>query len=173
RVHRQDFGPVFFGPGPGVAPTYRFDSATGAFGVLYVALSFAGALVETLLRNPRRKMVNEAEIASRSASVLRCQRDLRLVWLHGAGLQVLGLDNAISTGPYEPCGAWADALFAHPTVPDGLGFRSRHDPDCMLLAIFERPDLVFESESETPLLKCLGEVAGVLGGYGKSIAPAS
>ena len=101
-----------------------------------MALGLAGTLVETLLRNPRRKMVAHADIETRATSVLRCRRDLRVVRLHGAGLQILGLDNSISTGPYEPCGAWADALWAHPEAPDGLAFRSRHDPDEILLCDF-------------------------------------
>jgi hypothetical protein len=170
RVHRTTDGPIFFGPGRGAPPSYRFDSASGAFGVLYIALDFTGALVETLLRNPRRRMVAEAAIELRSASVLRCPRELRLVRLHGAGLQSLGLDNAISTGPHEPCGAWADALFAHPDAPDGLAFRSRHDPDRICVAIFERPQLAFDAESSTRLFDRLGEVANILGAYGKSVA---
>ena len=85
RVHRTAHHPIFFGPGPGVPPTYRFDSAAGAFGVLYVAYRFAGALVETLLRNPRRKMVAQADIEVRASSIVRCRRELRVVRVHGAG----------------------------------------------------------------------------------------
>jgi RES domain len=170
RVHRTALDPIFFGPRRGAAPTNRFDSATGAFGVLYVASDLAGAVVETLARNPQRRMVAEADITSRAASLLRCRRDLRVVQLHGAGLQRLGLDNAISTGPYAPCGAWSDALFAHPEAPDGLIFRSRHDPDRMCLVIFERPGIAFEAERPTLLIDRLAEVASILGAYGKSVA---
>ena len=85
RAHPTTHGPIFFGPGPGAPATYRFDSASGAFGVLYVALGLAAALVETLLRNPRRKMVALADIEMRATSVLRCRRDLQVVRLHGAG----------------------------------------------------------------------------------------
>jgi hypothetical protein len=173
RAHRTAQGPIFFGPGPGAPATYRFDSSSGAFGVLYVALGLAGALVETLLRNPRRKMIALADIETRATSVLRCRRDLRVVGLHGAGLQILGLDNSISTGPYEPCGAWADALFAHPEAPDGLAFRSRHDPDEICFAIFERPATPFDADPPVRLVDRLREVAGLLSRYGKSLAPAS
>jgi hypothetical protein len=171
RIHRAVHGPIFFGPGSGEPPTYRFDSASGAFGVLYVALDFAGALVETLLRNPRRKMVGESEIEARSVSVLRCRRDLAVVRLYGAGLQRLGLDNSISTGPYEPCGAWADALFAHPEAPHGVAFRSRHDPDQICLALFERPGLILDADPPVRLADRLAEVAKALGRYGKSLTP--
>lgn len=170
-MHRTKHQPIFFGPGPGTPPTYRFDSASGSFGVLYVAFRFAGALVETLLRNPRRTMVAQADIEARASSVLRCRRALRIVQLHGAGLQILGLDNSISTGPYAPCGAWADALWAHPEAPDGLAFRSRHDPDQLCLAIFERAGGSFEVEPAVRLVDQLPEVAKILGAYGKSLAP--
>lgn len=85
--------------------TYRFDSLSGAFGVLCVGLELEGALAETLLRNPARRMVDEAAIAVRSLTLLRTGRDLRVVQLHGEGLQLLGCDNAVSTGPYDASGA--------------------------------------------------------------------
>jgi hypothetical protein len=173
RTHPTTRGPISFGPGPGAPATYRFDSASGAFGVHYVALGLAGALVETLLRNPRRKMVAQADIEARATSVLRCRRHLRVVRLHGAGLQILGLDNSISTGPYEPCCAWADALWAHPEAPDGLAFRSRHDPDEICLAIFERPTTTFDADPPQRLVDRLPLIANLLGRCGKSLAPTS
>jgi hypothetical protein len=63
-----------------------------------------GAFAETVLRNPARRMISMAEIAARTLAVLAISRGLRLVRMHGAGLQALGLDNAIITGPFEPCG---------------------------------------------------------------------
>jgi len=97
-------------------------------------------------------------------------RDLRLADLHGAGLQQLGLDNAISTDPYRPCGAWAEALWAHPAAPDGIAYRSRHDPREICHAIFERPALTLVAPSPIALLGQLPELAAILSGYGKSIA---
>ncbi len=169
RVHRAENDPLFFGPGPGIAPTNRFDSATGAFGVLYVGLGFAAALVETLLRNPRRRMVAYAEIETRSSSVIVCERPLNVVRLHGDGLQRLGLDNSISSGPYEPCGAWADALWRHPEAPDGVAYRSRHDPDQICLALFERR-LPLRAGPPVRLIDQLAEAARILSAYGKSVA---
>jgi hypothetical protein len=51
-------------------------------------------------------------------SELVCRRDLRVVTLYGSVLQAVGTDNAISTGPYEPCGLWSDAFWDHPDQPD-------------------------------------------------------
>jgi hypothetical protein len=169
RVHRLGRGPIFFGPGRGVGPTYRFDSLTGRFGVLYVGLSLAAALVETLLRNPTRRMVAYPELAERASCDLTATRDLRVARLHGTGLQAVGCDNAISTGPYEPCGAWADALWDHKDRPDGIAYQSRHDSGQICLALFERDDLYLEAPDPVPLVRQLPTVAAILSGYGKSI----
>lgn len=171
RIHRLVHGPIFFGPGPGQAPLSRFDCLSGRFGVLYVGLGFAGALAETLLRNPNRLLVSTVYADERAASVVTCRRDLRVVTLHGQGLGKVGTDNAISTGPYEPCGAWADALWDHRDQPDGLAYRSRHDPDEICLALFERPDLpgAFEAQPPTPLRDRHRELALLLARYGKSL----
>jgi hypothetical protein len=171
RIHRISLGPVFFGPGPGIAPTYRFDSASGRFGVLYVGLSRAGAAAETLLRNPQRLMISTPEIADRAATELACPRELRVVKLYGPGLQTVGTDNAISTGPYEPCGLWSDALWDHPDRPDGIAYQSRHDSNEICFALFERPGMMFDIRSTKPLTAILREVAALLDTYDKSLSP--
>jgi hypothetical protein len=171
RVHRMSLAPVFFGPRAGVPPTYRFDSGSSRFGVLYVGLGRAGAMAETLLRNPQRLMVATSDIFDRAATELTCRRAVRVVKLYGAGLQAVGTDNAISTGPYEPCGLWSDALWDHPDQPDGIAYQSRHDSTELCLALFERADMTFEIKATKSLTAMLHEVAAVLDGYGKSLSP--
>jgi hypothetical protein len=173
RVHRTQHAPVFFGPGAAVPPTYRFDRASGRFGVLYVGTALSGALAETILRNPERRMVAMSEITTRSATKLSCDRDLRLVRMQGPGSQALGTDNAISTGPYEPCGLWANTLWDHPEKPDGIAYLSRHDPGEVCFAIFERWPTDFIIHERRPLAAMLNDVAAILDRYGKSIAPPS
>lgn len=171
RVHRLEHHPVFFSPGTGRAPAGRFDSPSGAFGVLYLAQSLDGAFAETVLRNPQRRLVDLSEIAGRAVSVLDLSRATRLVDLREAGLQALGTDNAISTGPYGPCGAWADALHAHPDAPDGIAYSSRHDPGQLCIVLFSRADLGLGILSgPTPLADLLDEVASLLRRYGKGLA---
>lgn len=171
RVHRSTFPPVFFGPGKDVSPINRFDSASGRFGVLYLGMTLSGALAETILRNPQRLMMAASEVTSRAASELGVQRDLHIVRMHGPGLQALGTDSAISTGPYEPCGLWTDALWDHPDKPDGLAYQSRHDPSEVCIALFERPDLTMTVQATRLLTAMLKDVAVLLDRYGKSIAP--
>jgi hypothetical protein len=168
RIHRAS---VLFGPSPDGPPTYRFDSASGRFGGLYVGLSRAGAVAETLLRTPQRLMVATSEIAERAATELACCRNLRIVALYGSGLQAVGTDNAISTGPDGPCGLWSDALWDHPDQPDGVAYQSRHDPSELCLALFARSDLTLTISSTRPLTAMLHEIAALLDRYDKSLSP--
>ena len=139
--------------------------------MLYLARTFAGSFAETVLRNPQRQLVDLAAIASRGLSTLGLSRPIRLVAMYGAGLQALGTDNAISTGPYAPCGAWTDALASHRQRPDGIAYPSRHDPDQLCVTLFERTDLTIEVvHGPTPLLDMLPEVSAVLRRYGKGLA---
>lgn len=170
RVHRLGFGPVFFSPGPGQPAIGRFDSPSGSFGVLYMAQTLDGAFAETVLRNPHRRLIDPAEISSRAVSVLAVSRTIRLAAMHGPGLQALGTDNAISTGPYEPCGVWADTLFNHRDQPDGIAYASRHDPGQVCIALFSRADIGLEVVSgPTPLAGMAAEVADLLRRYGKGL----
>ncbi len=172
RIHRTTHAAVFFSPGPGRLPAGRFDSASGRFGVLYAGFSVEAAFVETVLRSPARRLVGRAEIADRSLSMLTLLRPVRLVQLHGAGLQQLGLDNAITTGPYAPCAEWADALHDHPERPDGLAYASRHDPDRLCLALFSRAqDAIVPSSGPAALSSMRHEVARLLRQYGKGLEP--
>jgi hypothetical protein len=170
RIHRTSLDPIFFGPRRGVPPTSRFDSAGGWFGVLYAGLTLRGALAETLLRNPQRLMVGMADILERSASRLVSDRPLRIVRLYGVGLQTVGTDNAISTGPYESCGLWSDALWGHRDQPDGLAYQSRHDSSEICLALFERAGFQLLAKETRSLSGMFDQVAAVLDSYGKSVS---
>jgi RES domain len=92
RIHRLSHSAVFFGPqidpatGRRRAPTYRFDSASGSFGVLYAAERLEGAFVETILRNPQLTFVSQNYIRLRCVTELTFSRDLRLVDMRGRGL---------------------------------------------------------------------------------------
>lgn len=169
RVHSSHRDPIFFGPGAGKPPAYRFDCLSGRFGVLYVAPGPDAALIETLLRQPQRLTVDYSEIRDRSLSTLRADRDLRLVYATGSDLSRLGTTAALSTGPYDSCGAWSDAIFDHPSAPDGILFNSRHNPDEPCIALFERGDFAFAISSVTPLPAMLTEVGVLLDRHGKSL----
>ena len=162
---------MFFSPGTGNPPVGRFDSFSRAFGVLYLAQALEGAFAETILRNPQRRLVDLSDIASRAVSVLGFSRTIRLVKMFGDGLQAVGTDNAVSTGPYSASREWADALFTHPDAPDGIAYASRHDPEQLCIALFSRSDIELELLSgPTPLSDVQADVASILRRYGKGIA---
>ncbi len=171
RCHNSSRGAIFFGPGRGRSPVYRFDSASNSFGVLYVGVQERGALVETILRNPQFTFVEYSAVSERSISRLVCRNDLLLAGLFGPGLQHLGLTNDISTGPYEPCGAWSDALYHHPQRPDGIIYHSRHDPEQLCIALFERAKVAMRVENTKRLVDDLAAVRTVLRHYGKTLLP--
>ena len=173
RIHRLGHGAVFFSPpvdpatGERQPPTYRFDSASGAFGVLYAAEQFEGAFVETILRNPQLTFVSQKHVTLRGVTELACSRELRLVDMHGRGLSRIGTTNAVSTGPYAPCRAWSDYLYSHRARPDGIAYASRHNPLQICYAIFERSDLSFTSGRPVPSADMLPEIRTILRRYSK------
>jgi len=136
RLHRAGHAPLHFGPRR--PPSQRFDAPDGSFGTLYLAAGRQGAIVETLLRNPARTVVDRAEAAVRRITAVRVVSALRLADLAGAGLGALGTTAAVATGRYEESRAWAAALLGHPDRPDGIAYRSRHDPDELCVALFDR-----------------------------------
>ena len=115
--------------------------------------------------------VAAADVADRAAAELTCRRAVRGVKLYCAGLQTVGTDNAISTGPYEPCGLWSDALWSHSNSPDGIAYQSRHDSNELSTALFQRPDMKFEIKATRPLMAMLHEIAALLDRYGKALSP--
>ena len=170
RVHRTAHHPVFFGPGANRAPTYRFDSAASEFGVLYIAPGLDAAVVETLLRSPQQRMMSLVEIEKRSVSLVGADRDLRLVAAHGQYLSQIGATAALFTGPYGPCRIWSDALYLHPDEPDGILYPSRHNPEELCVALFERADISMSVTSTKALMEMMPTVAKILDRHGKSLS---
>jgi len=169
RIHRTADRPVFFGPRSGQPPIHRFDAPGGEYRVLYLGRSLEAAFVETLLRNPAIPVVERRAVELRSASVLTSLRTLRLVDLTGAGLSRIGADARIAAGPYAVSGRWALALWRHSDAPDGLLYRSRHNPDHLCAAVFDRPDARFETASSERLIDVPHRWAPILAAHGKGL----
>ena len=150
----------------GAAAAYQ-SLLTGAFGVLYVGKKFEGSFAETVLRNPLRRFVSQNYVSLRAVSEVTASRDLKVVDFHGPGLSAVGLTNAISTGPYNPCWAWSDYLWSHRDRPDGIAYTSRHDPQQICYAIFERPDITFGAAPATQLSTLMPVIRVLLRQYGK------
>lgn len=134
RLHLEEYPALHFGRGR----ENRFDDPRGEYGVLYVAEDEFGAFVETFLREPSLTLVAKEELAGRILSEIEAIGDLSLVDLTGKGLQRAGVTGDVSTAPHEQTWALSRAIFEHPSGPDGVRYRLRHDLGRVGIAIFDR-----------------------------------
>jgi hypothetical protein len=134
RSHALHHGPIFFGR----TGVNRFDAPSDQYGVLYVAEDIQGAFIETFGRQLGIHEIPIARIAARTFSQVLQSRPLRLVDLIGPGLSRIGADNRLTAASYDPSQRWSLVLHEHPDHPDGLLYRSRHDPSRLCAAIFDR-----------------------------------
>ena len=171
RIHSTARDPLFFGPAAGSPPRGRWDAPAGEFGVCYLAEESHIAFAESFLRAPGESLIEEADLAPRSISRIRVRRDLRLVGFHGAGLTRIGATAAVATGPYAVSRAWALAIHAHPTGPDGIRYRARHDDDGFAIALFDRTADALEVEGTDGLTSpaCRRSLAEWLDRYGMGL----
>jgi len=137
--------------------------------VLYVGLDYEAAFIETFLRNPKRRTVDWADLDVRNMAVLTNDAPLRLVKAHGEGLSMLGTTAALSTGGYMEARRYSFELWDHPDQPDGLIYSSRHNPDHLCAAIFDRSHATFSGFRTEPLLSDERRLRDLLTTHGKSI----
>jgi hypothetical protein len=138
RIHRPEFEPMFFGPVAGSPPQGRWDAPEHEFGVCYLAARTYVAFAKTFLRVPGIVAIGEADLRSRAMARVRALRPIRLVAFHGSGLVRMGGSASICSGPHEPARTWSRVLHAHPSAPDGIAYRARHDDDGFALALYDR-----------------------------------
>jgi len=136
RIHRTDRPWRYFGKNI----SERFDDPLGKYGVLYAAGQPEAAFAEVFLRQLSLMVVAEVDLRARSLTSIAAN-SLRCVDLTGAGLRKLSCDNRISTEkPFTTTGLWSRAIYSHPQQPDGIIYRSRHNPRFRCLALFDRCD---------------------------------
>ena len=134
RCHRTRYGALHFGrSGAG-----RFDDPERSFGVLYVSEDASGAFIETFGRRVRFHVLVQSELNARALTRIAPSRPLRLVDLSGSGLARIGADARILTGDHEIAQRWSRAFWHHPSQPDGVYYRARHDPSRPCAALFDR-----------------------------------
>jgi RES domain len=139
RIHRADYGPLWFGPANGQPPQNRFDAPAGEFRVCYLGQELEGAFVETLMRGRANRLISLAELKERAASAVPLTRELRLARVHSDGLVHLALPASVPHAEeYETCHDLALALWQHPCPVDGVEYRSRWDDSQLCVALFDR-----------------------------------
>lgn len=139
RIHRNGLEPVWFGPAPGTPPRNRFDAPAGEYRVCYLGDSAEVSFAETLIRQPRTRLLPRAMVDERSVSRIPLAREVTLACFHGPGLARLGLGADVAHGhPYHRCQGIALEIWRHPAAVDGIEYRSRWDNDRLCIAIFDR-----------------------------------
>ncbi len=96
-------------------------------------------------------IIEETAVADRSLAQIRAS-PLRCVDLTGYGLRSLSCDNRIADElPYDTPALWSRALHDHPGKPDGILYRSRHNPRFVCVAVFSRARARLSISKSTPL----------------------
>jgi hypothetical protein len=158
RIYSMKFlheNALFFGKTKG----NRFDDPAQTIGVCYLALTFEGALVETLLHGQQDSyipldppsdtlfQIPYSELDARALAISRINEPLKLVKLYGDGLLQNVVDSSISSyvdpSSIDSCAyamtqEWAGAFINHPDKPDGIIYRCKHNDDEKSVALFER-----------------------------------
>ena len=148
RIHHTRLDCLFFGTNK----SERFDDPLGEYGVFYAALQPDAAFAEVFLRQLSAMIVPESSIQERSMSEVLADH-LHCVDLSSAGLRQVSCDNRIATEmPYVTVGKWSRAFFLHPQQPDGIIYRSRHNPQLKCVALFDRCQSKLRLKISEPLL---------------------
>lgn len=141
RAHNASRGAIFFGPGAGSPPKYRFDAPDGSYGVCYLGLSEEAAFVEGVIhRAVPRRIISEKTLAARAISTVHVREEIRAARLYGKYLVGTGADAAVVhgndfAGLSQP---WSKAIHDHADAVDGIIYSARHDDSVFALALFDR-----------------------------------
>ena len=164
RIHRREHSALHFGR----STEKRFDAPAKQYGVLYLGEDAHGAFIEVFGESTGINVVSYDALAQRLVSKIEARRPLTLVNLTGPGLARIGADGRLVTGDYGVAQRWALALWSHPSKPDGLHYRARHDQSRTSVAIFNRVKHVMRATSMGRLVDRRHEelLADILDTYG-------
>ncbi|MEO0802795.1 MAG: RES family NAD+ phosphorylase [Cyanobacteria bacterium J06642_2] len=162
RLHSFDYDPLYFGrQGSG-----RFDGPEQGYGILYVGEDEYCAFIETFGRTHGARGVEEAALRRRGLARIESNRPLRLVDVLGDGLIKLGADARLASGPYLMARQWAQSIWEHPEMVDGIRYHSRHDDTRVCCGLFDRAADALEVVGDRSLLEdCPHLLAEILATY--------
>lgn len=126
------------------------------------------AFIETFGHATGVRSVTQGELAVRGIAVITSARPLRLLDLTGKGLARIGADARLTSGDdYGLSHRWSKAVHDHPSQPDGILYRARHDPSRLSAAIFERVGPVLQVVSDVGFLDpaCAPQLGRILDDY--------
>jgi hypothetical protein len=139
RHHQKAHKPIYFGK----KGDYRFDDPDcpkpRCFGVLYAGADPECCLLESCGTTTGVPAVSGAYLDERAIARMELTGPLRFIDLvDDGGLASIGADGRLATGSYKVAQQWSAALKNHPCKPDGIRYRSRHAPERIAYAIYER-----------------------------------
>ena len=148
RHHQKIHDPVYFGK----KGDYRFDDPecpkAGCFGVLYAGADPECCLLESCGSTTGVPAVSGAYLEARAIARMELTSSLRFIDLvNDGGLTTIGADARLMSGSYTVAQNWSAALRKHGSKPDGIRYRSRHAPERIAYAIYERPTTTFRVAS--------------------------
>jgi hypothetical protein len=121
---------------------FRFNSPAGEFGILYLGEDAHSAFIETYGWLTGVRVVTREQLKQRHLVHVSADRLLNLVDLTGKGLAMVGADGRLCIGDeYEISQRWSLAFWNHPERPDGILYRTRHDPDKKAVTLFDRDEV--------------------------------
>ena len=171
RIHRTSYAPLWFGPDKTIPIRGRFNAPGYEYGVCYFGMSFDVAFAETLLRNPRSRILSEDDLAERSVSAGHLTRQLHVARLHGPGLARLGISAETAHGAHPVCRRLALAIWRHPRNVDGIAYRSRFDNDELCFVLFDRAGDAIVIDHTRCLLDDDRELGRILDKYDVGLDP--
>lgn len=130
RVHQTIHDPIYFGN----SGNSRFDVPEG---IIYLGIDEYVAFRETIGRLSKYRLITTDVLNRRRMTEISGDRNLSLVDLTGNGLTLLDADARLLTGSYQIAQEWSRKLQEHPEQPDGIYYRSRHDPSRFCLALYQ------------------------------------
>jgi hypothetical protein len=134
RIHRIGQEPIYFGRSKG----NRFDAPSGEYGVLYLAQNEHCAFIETFGQSTGMNIVTASFMSAVGLALIKTERDLNLIDLvNTGGLARIGADGRLCDGDHSVSRRWSKALHDHPSRPDGLYYRARHDPALTACALYD------------------------------------
>lgn len=139
RVHRNAHDALWFGPAAGSPARGRFDALAGQFGICYFGMSLPVAVLETLVRGSRDRLIDRADLEARTASLFTTREPLRLLQFEGAGLVRLGIGaEQAHAADYGDTQRLALDLYERYPKIHGVQYRSRWDNSLSCVALFDR-----------------------------------
>jgi hypothetical protein len=133
-LHWKGKGALFFGR----TKKNRFDAPDGSYGVIYLGHDAHCAFIETFGQSTGEFLVTMAELQAHLLAEIEVTRDLTLIDLaNSGGLARIGADGRLLDGSHEISRRWSLALKHHPTNPDGILYRARHDQARLSYALYD------------------------------------